>query len=172
MAKKMNTENNVVENEVPTVALYKLVETKQKQNVLNLDTNDDSEIAVITKKIVWLPFVSEDGKVSTESTTAQKMAALETLISPEEKKVIALERFYTSETYNESKAAALASGNFLTQQLRSAIVGLMQQNANFSELSAKDCFDRWSKGYKDGKAGPKQYLEQAKKLISPEEVDF
>lgn len=139
--------------------LYTIQDLKQKQTVLNLDTNDDTEIVVITKKIVWKDGVS----------VADKMAALQSLVAPEEKQVTALAKFFESDSYQTSKEAALSAGNYLSSQLKSQITGIMGNLPAFADNSAKDNFERWLAGYKAKKASAITLLERAKAALAGSE---
>ena len=131
--------------------VYEIQETKQSQNVLNLDTNEDSTISIIVKKVVFKANVP----------LAERLRVMQSLVSPVENQVIALQKFFESSSYADSKEKALAGGNFLTQQIRSAITGIMGNLPQFSENSAKANFERWLAGYKLGKESAKQLLARA-----------
>lgn len=122
-------------NEVAIIA----TELKQPQTVLDLDKNEDAKITLVYNKY----------ERNEKAPIAAQIAAANKLVSPEEKRVEALCKFATTEAYQAAKAAELAKGNYLTSQLRTKIVGIMQGLDAFAELSAKDCFERWMTGYKD-----------------------
>jgi len=128
-------------------------ELKQKQTVLDLDSGTDAEILLIYKK-----FTAND-----KAPVTVQLAAAAKLVSPDEKRVEALCAYATSQAYRVAKEGALSKGNYLSAQLRSKIVGIMQNLDAFSELSAKECFERWLSGYKD-KANVKRQASAAKLL--------
>ncbi len=129
-------------------------ELKQKQNVLNLDNLEDSEIEVVTKKYIVPKGMSVD----------EAMEAIFSIVTPKEKQLQALLKFAESESYQASKAAAMSGGNYLTPQLRTKIVNTLSNIDAFAEMSAKDIFGRWLTGYKEGKPSAKKLLDQVRAL--------
>jgi hypothetical protein len=125
---------------------------KQTQKCLNLDTQEDADITVVTKKY-GVP-------LGMEPSTALKLAS--GLFANQQALIAALLKRAEQISYQESKDAALASGNFLSSQLKSKIVGIMSSSDSFAEVSAKECFARWLAGYKDGKKSAVTLLERAK----------
>lgn len=143
-------------------AVYEITEMKQKQTVLDLKTNEDAEIVVITKKIVW----------KAEVTAEQKIRVLHELVSPVEKRVEALEKFFASESYNASKNDALSKGDFLTQALKSKLVQRLQMNPVFEEMGAREIYNRWLKGFQEKKPGAIKVLAEAKAAMEETALDF
>jgi hypothetical protein len=152
---------------------FEIVELKQPQAILDLDNPDseDSKITVITKKISW----KKDEK-GNEPPTAEKLKILRTLVHPEEKIVDALEKFFSSESYQESKEKALAAGNYLTSQIRSGITAYLSNKPAFENDSAKTIFKRWMDGYKSKDAkihgNAVKVLETVKAALQVEDLGF
>lgn len=158
-----------MKEEKMSTVLYEIKTGEQKQNVLNLDLGENSEITVTTKTVSWKTAKDKDGK-DVEPTTAEKLKVLQTLVSPAEKQVEALEKFFASESYRVSKEEALSKGNFLTQNLKSGIVNyLSAAYAQFSDLSAKEIFSRWLTGYK---AKNKNAIEVLNRIKAAGETDL
>ena len=127
-------------------------EKKQPIKVLNLETNEEESI----------PLVLKTYKLNDKAAVGDQLKALSALVTPESEKVKAFVKFLESKTYQDAKDAALGKGNYLTQQLRTAIVTILSNYPSMQELSAKEVFDRWLQGYKTGKASAKTILDQAK----------
>jgi hypothetical protein len=152
----MATETKGNKMEATKTGLVAIVESdvKQPQTVLDLDNNEDAKITVIYKK-----YVAND-KVPVKD----QLAAALKLVSPEAEVVKALLAYAQSKSYQDGKNAALTKGNYLTQQLRSTIVGLMQNTPNFAETGAKECFERWMAGYKAKKPAALRLLQDAQNV--------
>lgn len=141
MAEKKEKELHLIETEL-----------KQKQSFLNLQTNEEEDVVVVTKKY----------SVPTGMATEVAIKEAENLVKPASKRLAALLKFAESESYQESKAAALAKGEYLTPQVKSKIVGIMQTLDAFAEVGARDCFARWFAGYKEKKPSAMKLLERAR----------
>ena len=142
------------EKEKEKMPTLEVKELKQKQSFLNLDSMEEGEVEVVTKKYI----------VPKGMTTAEAMEAISQIVAPEEKRLAALLKFAESESYQLSKNAALAGGNYLTPQLRSKIVSTLSNLDIFAEVSAKDIFGRWLTGYKEGKVSAKKLLDQVRAI--------
>lgn len=176
---KGKTEMTPTENVTQTKPFaLKVTELKPKQNVLDLETNEDAAIEV--KSVRYEAPVFQTGKTP-ESTgwtctidgkpqfvpgTAEEFEqalynAAEALIQPRSKQIEAFLYRATQESYQAGKAAALAAGNYLTQDLRKRIVSIMSMMNAYAEVSASDCYKRWLSGYKEGKPGALKLLKMA-----------
>ena len=150
-------ENKIMEKK-DAVAAMKLVETllKQKQSFLNLDSGEDDEITVTTKK-----YTVPDGM-----DVAAAMKQAQTLVQPVERQLAALLKFAESESYQESKNSALTKGNYLTSGIKSKLVQILQTSDTFANMKAKDVFERWYTGYKSAdvkkKAAANKVLDRAR----------
>jgi hypothetical protein len=102
------------------------------------------------------------------------LAEMSKLVSPELKQAKALANFYASEKNGESRKAVLNGGNYLTSALKSTLLDLMRQKADFADLKAADVIARWLTGYRAQKPGAIAMLENAKRIlaIGEEELDF
>lgn len=130
----------------------KVTELKQKQSFTNLDTGEDDEIVVTTLK-----YSVPDG-LSVQDALKQ----MDAIVHPAEERLNALLKYAESKSYQESKAAALAKGNYLTPQLKSKIVQILQATDAFSEVGARDTYARWYAGYKAKKQSAFKVLERAR----------
>lgn len=141
---------------------------KQSQKVLDLSTGDeDATISVLQTKYFAPAY---DAKYGTEAEFEEALflAAAE-LIQPKSKQIEALLYRATQDSYQAGKIAAMATGNYLTSDLKAKIVQVMRGNQAFVDLSAKECYERWKSGYMgargDGpKAGATKVLATAKDL--------
>lgn len=145
-SKKMNEKTEV------NVQALLVTDLKQSQTVLNLDTLDDGSITLVYKKF---------DRNEKAPITAQLAAAMK-LVGSDEKRVEALLKYATSEEYQNAKTKSLAAGNFLTTQLKSRIVGIMQTLPQFDDVKAADCYARWLAGYKAKKESAIKLLDRAK----------
>lgn len=129
-----------------------VTELKQKQTFLNLDSGDEDEIVVVTKKY----------SVPEGMPTEKAIAEMRKVVHPDSEVLTALTTYAASKSYSESKAAALAKGNYLTQEVKSAVVAVLQMNPTFAEMKAKDVFAKWYEGYKAKKPGAIKALDRAR----------
>lgn len=150
-----------VHQTIPTKVLeLKITELSPKQKVLNLDTNEDMEIAVISKRYELPKY---DKAIHGEKPEFLKaaMIAAEKLVQPIDEQIDALLYRATQSSYQAGKTLALSGGNFLTSDLRGKIVQIMRANAKFADESASDCFKMWLAGYKEKKTGAVKILTMA-----------
>lgn len=143
-------------------SILTVTELKQKQTVLDLDTMTDAEILVVTKKY----------SIDDKAPIAEQLKVAGTLVTPDSEKVRAFLSYATSKSYQDSKNAALAKGNYLSQQLRSAIVGILANYPAMSDLKSSEIFDRWLTGFKAKKPSAVKILEQAQAAQAGAELDF
>lgn len=159
MAKK-NEETKVnevvVENPTPapvidsTAKLIAEMEIKQPVTVVNLDTGEEDKVTIVYKRYTVK-----------EPITGDHLKAAQELVNTPEAQTAALVAYASSQSYQDGKKLTFSKGNYLTPELKRTIVGIMQATPTFADLSAKDCFDRWSKGYTEKKAGALKLLAQA-----------
>lgn len=166
MAKKEIT----MTNEVELLEAVKLVEKtlKPKQKFLNYEISSDVEVEISSTKYE-IPTKPEG--VSDEAFNARVLELASALVQPITSQIEAFLSFATSANYQSAKAAAIASGPYVTSDVMSRIVDFMRQVPAFSALTASECRSRWIAGYKDGKNGPKQLLDRAL-AIATVESDF
>ena len=131
-------------------------ELKQKQTVINLDTQEETEISLVYSKFSPNP----------KLPVAAQLAEIAKMVTPDSERILALCAYASSQAYQIAKARELAKGNYLTSQIRSAITGLMGNMVAYAENSAKDNFGRWLAGYKAKKASAVKLLDLAKASIS------
>lgn len=141
----------------------KITDLKPQQPVLNLDTNEDVKITVESKRYE-LPKYDSKIHGTKEQFVAAAMKAAQVLVHPVEKQIDALLYRATQESYQAGKAAALATGNYLTQDLRTNIAVIMQANVAYADLKASDCVVKWREGHKAGKAGAAKILAMAQAM--------
>lgn len=140
-------------------------EMKPKQKVLNLDTMEDSEIQLFYKEFSPNP----------EAPLAEVIKHAQKLVQPGEKQAKALCEFASREAYRQAKEKALATGNYMSSALRSALTNLMGALEKFADSKAGDNFQYWQECYKDKskperQASAKKLLDRAKlTLVDSEE---
>jgi hypothetical protein len=147
------------------VVSIKATVTKQQQKVMDLESGkEDATIEVSMTKYTAPEYdaTTFDG-TEAEFNEAVITAASE-LIQPPAARLAAFLNYATSASYQAGKAAALATGNFLTSDLKARIVQVMRGNQAFVDMSAKDCFERWKTGYLAKKTGALKILDVAKSL--------
>lgn len=142
----------VVEKPVEIIEALSTKNLKPKQPWLNLDTFEDEEVTLEYK---------EYGLNSKASSKAQ-YEALDSMVQPESEKAKAYLIFINKREYANAKAKVLASGNYMTPQLKSTITGFMQLVEAYSTLKGSECFDRWLAGYKAKKQSAITFLERAR----------
>lgn len=140
--------------------------TKQQQKVMDLETGkEDATIEVVMTKYIAPEYDATKFSPLTasefESVLAERSAEL---IQPVSAQIAAFLNAATSASYQAGKTAALATGNYLTAELKARIIQVMRGNQAFVELSAKDCFERWKAGFMAKKTGAFKVLETAKAL--------
>lgn len=153
--------------------IYKQV-TKQKQNVLNLDSGKDEAIEVLQCTYI-VPDFNADLHIDLEKYNAAKLAAASSLVQPVEKQADALLKFAANEVYAVSKRTALASGNYMTQELKTQLVKMLRMRPAFADDSAKEIFDRWEAGFAKQNPNAIKYLNDARTILNagtPEDEGF
>lgn len=151
-----NTQNvNVV---LKTTAL------KPKQKFLNIDTGEYDDLEVKSVRYELPNFDRKDAAKNgyTEEQFEEALYnAVLSLVSPRSEQIKALGNYATSKSYQDGKAAALASGNYLTSDVMDNICGIMSAMPQFAELKKSEMKDRWLAGFRAGKEGPKKILADA-----------
>jgi hypothetical protein len=147
-----------VEN--PTIQIQKITQT---QKVTDLATGvDDFPIELKYEKYT-LP--SYDPKFGTENQfLAGLFTAVQNLVADKTTQLEALLYRATQDSYQNGKAAALSTGEYLTSELKAKIVQVMKSNQAFMELTAKECVDKWKAGFIAKKPGALKILDTAKAL--------
>lgn len=153
---------------MPETPSIKVTEVTQSQKVLDLATGDEEAIIKVKQNKYEVPAYDSKFGTTQEFETALFTAAAE-LIQPKSKQIEALLYRATQDSYQAGKIAAMATGNYLTSDLKAKIVQVMRGNQAFVDLSAKECYERWKSGYMgargDGpKAGATKVLATAKDL--------
>lgn len=158
--KKMTAEMPKVEKtETPkteTKSLLKTQEVKQKIKVIDLDNPEKDDVQV---EIVY-------NKYDFDSKADQKLLAaeLDKLVTPLSERNLALAKYATSAAYQKGKDAAMATGNYLGQDLKTAIVDFLRMTGRFNDNTAKEIFTRWLDGYRGNdpakKASAKKILDR------------
>lgn len=154
-------------SEKPTIGKLEIVKqiTKQKQDILNLDSGKDEEIVVQQCNFI-VPEFNADIHISQEQYNTVKLAAAQSLVQPVEKQADALLKFAANEVYANSKRDALAAGNYMSQELRSTLTKMLKQRPTFNEMNASEIFKRWVAGFSAGAERAKKYLEDAKVILA------
>jgi hypothetical protein len=162
-------ENNM-SNENEILETIKLVEKtlKPKQKFLNYEISSDVEVEISSTKYE-MPTKPEGVEQSAFESKVLELAAA--LVQPVASQIEAFLTFATSANYQTAKAAAIASGPYVTSDVMSRIVDFMRQVPAFADLTASECRARWIAGYKAGKNGPKQLLDRAL-AVATVESDF
>lgn len=167
-SKKMANEKHEAGAEAVKALVLKVTELKPKQKVLNLETNEDAEIEVVSQRFE-LPKYDEKIHGTKQTFVHAAMLAATALVQPVEQQIDALLYRATQNSYQAGKTAALAGGNYLTADLRSNIVQIMRGNNAYADMSATDCFNKWKAGYKEQKPGAIKVLTMAQDMGSVEE---
>lgn len=147
-----------------TLEIFKQV-NKQKQEILNLDSGKDEEITVFQATYI-VPDFNPEIHGTLEAYESTKLKAAQSLVQPANKQADALLKYAASEVYAQSKREALASGNFMSAELRSVLITGLKARPAFSKMTAKEVFERWMKGFQSGVPQTKKYLEDAKVILS------
>lgn len=136
----------------------KITELKPKQKFTDLDSGEEKELEVKSQRFELAPFDSK--KHGTKEQYFQNaLAVAASLVQPISEQVEAFLRYATSASYQDGKKAALAGGNFLSPEVKSKISQYMGNLTAFSELTAKERFEKWQAGYKEKKPGAVKILE-------------
>lgn len=163
----METEVKHTAKTLEVAPIVNISEVKLKQSVLNLDTNKDEDIEFKQSRYTVRDFDPKtDGDIAT--FTKKVLSEVSKLVQPVENQIQALLNYATSQSYQTGRAAALAGGKYLTQELRSKIVVFMRAQPQFSDLSAKDAFARWQEGFVAKKAGAIKILA----IVSADSNEF
>jgi hypothetical protein len=152
-----------VKQEKPKVKLIKSTELKPKQSFINLDSGNEEKIEVKSERFELVPFTGDVSKHFDGDKNAFLQAALEqaaAMVSPVTEQIEAFLKYATSQSYQDGKKSALSSGNYLSEDVKSAISRFMGNLSTYSELTAKERFERWSEGYKQKKPGAVAILEK------------
>jgi hypothetical protein len=145
--------------------VLKATTTAQQQKVMDLESGrEDATIEVKMTKYTAPEYDSAKYDLTEEEFNAAVMEKAAELIQPASARLAAFLNYATSASYQAGKAAALATGNYLSSDLKARIVQVMRGNQSFVDLSAKDCFERWKAGYLAKKAGALKILDVAKSL--------
>lgn len=166
--KKMADQKHEVAGEAVKPLVLKVTDLKPKQKVLNLETNEDAEIEVISQRFE-LPKYDAAVHGTRADFARSAMLAASALVQPVEQQIDALLYRATQNSYQAGKATALASGNFLTQDLRTNIVQIMKGNNAYADFSASECFNKWKAGFAEKKPGAIKVLTMAQDMGSVEE---
>lgn len=164
--KEIKTMPEVLEavNEVKDKNAPAVVVTQKKQpisGILNLETGEEEKFILLVKTFA----------VNTELAPEDQLEAMKEHVQPVEEQVKALVKYAESKSYQDAKNAELSKGNYLTQQLRTAIVTILSNYVGFGDAGSKEIFDRWLVGYKAGKQSAKTILDQARAATS-EPIDL
>jgi len=138
----------------------KITNLSPKQKVMNLDTNEETEITVTSQRFE-APDYDEALYASTEEFETDLLHTVMALVTPKAKQIEAFLKYATSESYQSGKSAALATGNFMSSELRGRLVQIMRGNNAFAEMSASDAYKYWLNGYKEKKPGALKLLKTA-----------
>lgn len=147
---------------VPVIGTQKM---KQVQKVMDLDTgNEGAEITLEYVKYT-VPTYTEKEFGGTEAEFEQAiLEAASNLVQPVSAQILALTNKATQDEYQNAKATALATGNFLSTDLKGRIVQVMRGNQAYQERTAKECFDLWKAGFMAKKPGAVKVLDIAKTI--------
>lgn len=139
---------------------------KQQQKVMDLKSGkEDATIDVVMTKYIAPEYDAKKFEPLSESEFEESLfEAARSLIEPVADQIQAFLIKATSDSYQAGKAAALAGGDYVTSDLKAKIVQVMRGNQNFTDISAKDCFERWKAGYLAKKPGATKVLDTAKAL--------
>lgn len=135
-------------------SLLKTTEVKQKVKVIDLDKPEDDSVQV---EIVYTKY-DFDKAVDHKLLSAE----LDKLVTPLSERNKALAAYAQSASYQTGKEKAFSAGNYLTPELRTAIVDYLRMTGKFNENTSKEIFTRWLDGYKGADAGKKS---SAKKIL-------
>lgn len=142
-----------------------VTDVSQTQKVMDLATgNEDAQITVAQKRYFAPEYDAKEYGGTPEEFSQAVLEAASELVTPQAKQIQALLNYATSQSYQEGKAAALATGNFLTQDLKARIVQVMRGNQAFVDDSASDCFKKWKVAFAEKKAGAIKILDIAKTI--------
>lgn len=147
----------------PTAILKTVL--KQKQKVMDLETgNEGAEIELVYPKYLAPEYDATKFPGTAEEFEKAVLENAMALVSPISEQIKSFLNYATSAGYQTAKTAALATGNYLSSDLKARIIQVMRGNQAFAELPAKECYDRWKAGFMAKKVGAFKVLETAKAL--------
>lgn len=164
----MATKENEVRKPGEVGKLLKAVEivvsdVSQTIKVMDLKTGNEEFGLVVKQSKFAAPVYSVEEYGGTPELFEEALfAAACQLVSPRPKQIDALLYRATQESYQSGKSAALATGEFCTQDLKQKIVQVMRGNAHYVENSASECFSKWKAGFAAKKPGALKILDLAK----------
>lgn len=132
------TQTKLAEKE--KIEILKAQAVKPKQKVIDLDNPDKDDVTVQLEYDI----LSINEKAPVESVTAE----LNKLVSPQSERNKALLNFANSQAYQKAKEKAFAAGNYLTPELKGAIVDALRMSGRFNDNTAKEIFTRWLDAYR------------------------
>lgn len=153
--------------EVKKVEVFKKTEMKPKQSLLNLDTNSEQDVEI---KYNIFSVNDPPDNVKPEDWEKTVLVELHKMVKPQSEMIRALIEFVNRREYQNGKTKAMESGNFVTQALRSSIVGILKSTAKFADSSAKETYEAWLEGYKKKAAGAIKVLQLAKATTQEDEL--
>ena len=164
MAKK---EEKMADTKNDAVVVIYEKDLKPKQTVLDLSTMGEVEIQLFYKEYSPNP----------AAPIAARLEAARKLVQPADNQAIALCKLANAQNYQAAKAAAMAKGDYMSAQLRSALTSIMAGIQAFAENGAKENFAYWSEAFKDKsnvdrQAKAKKLLDRAKLLVDNEDAAF
>jgi hypothetical protein len=167
---KMANEEKKVTAEIPVILVS---EMRPKQAVTDLVSGKDTNIEVAYSKFSVPVFDAAKHGDDEEKFWGHLFVAARKLVTPVSVQVEALLYRATQDSYQAGKTKALATGDFLTSELRAKIVAVMRGYASYADLSAKDAYERWTDGFRAAKPGALKILVTAKALTgSGEDLDL
>jgi hypothetical protein len=128
-------------------------ELKPKQEILDLASMANTNIQLFYKEF----------SVNPDAPQELVLAAVADLVSPDSERVKAFVRYANAQQYQEAKKKALAGGDYMSPQLRSALTGIMAGIEAFADRTAADNFTYWQEAYKDTANAVRQ--GKARKLL-------
>lgn len=165
MAKdKTVTENVPVTATERVIPVIKVVNINQPQKVMDLSTGNEEAVIYVKQEKFTAPEYDSKIHGTVEEFYRDLMAAAQALVQPVAAQIEALVFRATQDSYQAGKAAVLATGDYLTAELKAKIIQIMRGNAAFNDKSAKECFDLWKVGFMAKKTGALKILENARSL--------
>lgn len=146
--------------DTPVVVVLKVQDLKPKQKALNLETMQEDEIPVLSKK--WsLPEYNEKEHKSPEAFTSAALDAARELVGSAEEQIAAFLAYAASRSYQEGKAAAFPSDKYLTKEVADKVTAIIRGDAKFAQNTKSEILDRWKKALLAGKPAAIRILEMA-----------
>lgn len=168
----MNTE--MAEKTAVETKKASLIETsvvKQKQKLVNLSTGQQDDVEITYTKFSPVAFDPKVHGSDKGKFLHQVLADAQKMVQPIDSQIEALLKFAGSESYDAGKTKALAGGNYLTQEIRSAIVEYLRMYPSFAEKSAKDIFDGWLGHYTGSDAKLKKLAQTVLDRVNAARAD-